>query len=187
MEYHRICGREELESLSIGDLFRRAVLLDVGREELDAAYSAVDTKAFLVEVVLPMGEDPPLVSSGVAVADAESSKQELQQKLVDGDRREKQLQEQVTELQEKMTRSLCSEHGQRCRAPNLKQTRIGRSQFKFACLNCGAEWADRLCFEGSRCNAPAFQGGVRDPEGIYRGDYVVECSNCGEVFEDFLL
>ena len=59
MEYHRICV-----SLSIGDLFRRAVLLDFVCKELDAAFSAVDTKTFLVELVLPTGEDPRLVQWG---------------------------------------------------------------------------------------------------------------------------
>merc|ERR1719383_315096 len=96
-EYHGFCvsRREELRELSTGDLLRRAALLDVGGEKLDAACSAVDTKAFLVELLLPMDEDPRLVRSGVAAlrADADRSRQELEQKLV---KRVKELQEIIS-------------------------------------------------------------------------------------------
>ena len=98
-EYHHICvsRREELQKLSTGDLFRRAALLDVGGQELDAAYSAVDPKAFLVELVLHMDEDSRLVSGGVAGlrADAERSMQELQQRLIDSERRGAKLLDRI--------------------------------------------------------------------------------------------
>merc|ERR1719284_2146713 len=96
-EYHGFCvsRREELRELSTGDLLRRAALLDVGGEKLDAAYSAVDTKVFLVELLLPLDEDPRLVRDGVAALRAESdrSRQKLEQKLVESDREVKELQE----------------------------------------------------------------------------------------------
>ena len=126
-EYHGFCvsRREELWELSTGDLLRRAALLDVGGEKLDAAYSAVDTKAFLVELLLPMDEDPRLVRSGVAAlrADADRSRQELEQKLV---KRVKELQEIISRF-----RGPCSGDGKRCVEPSVV----------VECRTCGAEWA----------------------------------------------
>ena len=47
---------------------KRAISLDFGGQELDAAYSVVDTKTFLVDLVLSMGDNPRLVSSRLASA-----------------------------------------------------------------------------------------------------------------------
>ena len=174
-EYHGFCvsRREELWELSTGDLLRRAALLDVGGEKLDAAYSAVDTKAFLVELLLPMDEDPRLVRSGVAAlrADADRSTQELEQKLVGRDC-------QVKELQEIISRFCgpCSGDGKRCVEPNVKRTGVGIVE----CRTCGAEWArDGQICEGRSGHETCAHPYVRILNADAMGFLDWQCTHCG--------